>query len=60
MKSWIKVERKGKGEYAYLVTPHYDPEIKNTRSSKKYLGTVIGRDETGNILLKPKREYRKK
>lgn len=46
-----KIEKRGKSSYAYEVTSEYDPTIKNTRSTKRYLGKVNGYDEAGDPII---------
>ncbi|MFA6505138.1 MAG: hypothetical protein WCT14_03510 [Treponemataceae bacterium] len=49
---WTKIEQRGKGFYAYEITPKYDPKIKNTRSKKRYLGKVEGYNVEGDPIIK--------
>lgn len=38
MRKFIRVKDKGGGQYAYEITPYYDPETKNTKQKTRYLG----------------------
>lgn len=48
MKKFTRIiDRKGK-QYAYEITPYYDPETKNTKQKSRYLGVY----EDGKIIRK--------
>lgn len=49
-----RIEKRGLGEYAYEITPAYDPRIQNTRYKKKYLGRVSGYDSEGHAIISRK------
>lgn len=38
MKKFTRIKEKGSRQYAYEITPYYDPETKNTKQKSKYLG----------------------
>ena len=40
MKKYTRIKIINGREYAYEITPYYDPKTKNTRQKSKYLGAV--------------------
>ena len=48
MKKFIRIKTIRGNDYAYEITPYYDPETKNTKQKSKYLGTY----KNGEIIPK--------
>lgn len=43
--TFIKMEKRGKKEYAYEITSFWDKKLKTSRQKKKYLGIVIDKEK---------------
>ena len=52
MKKFTRIKERGGHQYAYEITPYYDPGTKNTKHKSKYLGKVV----EGEII--PPRPYK--
>lgn len=41
MKKFTRIKERGGHQYAYEITPYYDPGTKNTKQKSRYLGKVV-------------------